>query len=346
MSLQLYEIDSSRMPLTLGSALRVPSYAYKNWGVYGGNWLREESDRQYELEWKGGSPKQMQNVVKAITESGLGNYSQMLRDANASVVSEILKKSEEKINYLELGAGVSTVNLYRKMINDGIDVEKMFSTLVEPSEERIVDTANELYGMGLKDSDFNIIVARDVDIPIFVDTKSQDIVSYVAVLHHHAFIDTPLTCVYNALKKDGMLIVADWHNAMWEHPNRVYEFLRDDFDWPVKEEDLKRFSDAYPKSMEPAPELLLLDAGSNRNIKKFWRSWAEIRKNEIDENKFNPEDDIWLLEAHRPVEKQNEVIQDIGYKLDTPRISELQKENPKRLIDDTGILYVTLAQKP
>ncbi len=345
-NLQPFEIDSSRMPVKLGSALRVPSYAYPDWNIQGDEkWLREESDRQYEMEWKGGSPRQMQYVVEAITGSGLGNYSQMLRDANAELVSRTVQLSDAVVNYIELGAGISTQNVYQRLLNDGIDIERVHGTLVEPSRERIETTAANLEKMGLKrGKNFNTVVARDIDIPNFVKPNSQDIASYVAVLHHHAFNDTPLAYVHDALKIGGTLIIAEWHNAMWEHPNRVYEFLQE-FDWSTKHEDLDAFVAAYPKALDKAPDLSDLDASSNRNIRKFWTSWANVRRREIDAGVFRPDDDIWMLEAHKPVERQNEALVQLGYKLDTPKIRELQDTNPRRLIEDAGILYVTVAQK-
>ncbi|MBI5332120.1 MAG: hypothetical protein HZB65_00960 [Candidatus Aenigmarchaeota archaeon] len=358
--MQLHEIDSSEMPVCLGSALRVPDYSFENWGIPSGS-HREESDRQYEIEWKAGSSKQMTYVVEAITGSGLGNYSQMLRDANADIVANIVKQSQERLNYIEFGAGVSTVNVFQRLADENVPKELWpFATLVEPSIRRLVGNsedsaekdpnavAQRLYNeLGMEEGkDFVLYVAKDTDIHGIVNPNSQDIASYVAVLHHHAYIDTPLKAVYNVLSPGGILNIADWHNAMWEHPNRVYEFLRDEFDWSTKTQDLLKFVLAYPKASEPAPELSELDAASNRNIKKFWKSWASVRKREQEAGVFRPEDDIWMLEAHRPVARQNEVLTATGYVLDSQLIKDLQAENPRRLVKDAGILYVTIAQKP
>jgi SAM-dependent methyltransferase len=335
--LQPNEIDSSRMPVKLGSALRVPSYAYPAWGITGDEkWLREESDRQYEIEWKDGTEKQMQNVVAAITKSGLGDYSQKLRDSNASLVAEAVKKAEREVNYLELGAGVSTINVYNKLKSEGLDLQKLKGTLVEPSKERIETAAAKLEGLGLKlGRDFKIYAARDVDIPKFVEPNSQDIASYVAVVHHHADLDTPLRCVYNALAPGGKIIIADWHNAMWEHPNRVFELLKSGFDWPTKDDDLKAFVSKYTRALEHAPELSPLDAASNAHIGRFWQCYGKVEAEQKANGTFNPNDRLVMLEAHRPVERQNEVLQHVGYK----------KITSERLVPDAGILYVTQAWK-
>ncbi|HDD72716.1 MAG TPA: hypothetical protein ENG00_01335, partial [Candidatus Aenigmarchaeota archaeon] len=127
-----YHIDDSRMPVRLGSALRVPSYAYKNWGIPEGK-FRRESDEEYVIEWKAGSPRQMQYVIDAITRTGLGNYSQILRDANAKLVAAAVKRFPEKVYILEPGFGVSTVNMFDALDED--DKNRVYITGLEPSRE-------------------------------------------------------------------------------------------------------------------------------------------------------------------------------------------------------------------
>ena len=114
---ELFRIDDSRMPVLLGSALKVPGYAYPAWGIPAG-FYRKTSDDLYAVEWEGGSPRQMQYVIDAITRTGLGNFSQMLRNSNAAVVSHLVQQTDGRVSYLEPGAGVSTVVAYQKMIDD------------------------------------------------------------------------------------------------------------------------------------------------------------------------------------------------------------------------------------
>jgi SAM-dependent methyltransferase len=338
-----YEIDSSRMPVVLGSALRVPSYAYANWGIPAGS-NREESDNQYEIEWKGGSPNQMKYVIEAITATGLGNYSQMLRDENARLVAKIVRDSKEKVCYLEVGAGESTVTVYHKLIEYGLDAEKLVTTMIEPSADRLDAAAEKLEALGLHGNNFQMYDDRDVDVGRIVTDNSQDIVSSVAQIHHHAYLDTPLKCLYNALKPNGIIVITDWHNSMWEHPNRVYEFLKNDFEWPTKDQDLEAFVKAYPKALETAPALSELNETANAHIRKFWKGWEAVRKREIGRGNFKPEDDIFMLEAHRPVEQQARSMVDTGFVLPT-YVLDWRIENPKQLVPDAGILYVTVGQK-
>ena len=353
-------MDDSRMPVRLGSALKVPSYAYPNWGIAGQeDVLRAESDRGYEVEWlgldgNGGSPQQMKYVVEAITSTGLGNYSQLLRDKGAQVVSWLVRNThgKERVNYLESGAGVSTEFVLRQLKADGVDLERVFLTLVEPGKGRIEGTAAKLeseYGLK-RDKNFRVIVGRDLDISQHVEPGSQHIALAVAAHHHHAYLDKPTQAVADALVLGGFFILADWHNSMWEHPNRVYTYLKDDFDWPTKEGDLAEFARRYPKALETALEDPLNEA-SNADIRKFWKGWEAVRRREVAAGQFNPNDDILMLEGHRPVERYVETLRVAGLEADDAAVDGLKKDgvvasNPHKVLDtDSRILMVTVGEK-
>ncbi len=356
---ELFRIDDSRMPLRLGSALRVPSYAYPNWGIPLGAY-RIESDTTYTSEWREGSPRQMQYVIDAVLEAGFGNNSQILRDSCARVVAHRVRKRMEnaafkgKINIMDIGAGVSTINIF-DAIGDNYK-DRVFFTLVEPSEKRVEDAASKLSEKGLKrNKDYRVIVAPDQHLPAFVEPESQDIVSYVAVLHHHSYTDTTAMIINAAMKKKGQLVISDWHNPEWEHPNRVYNALKDDFNpdefnWGTKEHDIRAFVDAYPKALEEAPELSPLDHGSYTQIRKFWQGWARVRKKAIEAREFDENDDILMLEAHVPVERQNEVLRNAGFMINPKFMEDLNgqdniKDNPEQLLDDSRLLMTTVAYK-
>lgn len=354
-----FTIDDSRMPLRLGSALRVPSYAYPNWGIPEGEY-RISSDACYTSEWESGSPRQMKYVEESIKKTGFGNFSQILRDASAEIVahrvSELAKNPRiKRINYMDVGAGVSTVNSF-----DAIDdnhKDRIFITLVEPSRKRLEKTASDLSKRGLViDKDYMLIESPDQHMLAFVEPETQDILSYVATFHHHSYIDTPARHAKVTMKDGGILLIADWHNPTWEHPARVRRALIDDFDkdefeWETKEKDIRAFEEAYPKSLEEPPELLPLDHSSYMEIRKFWSTgWSTIIKDAIKKGKFDERDEIKMLEAHRPVERQNEELYRAGFNLH-PEYEErliydgLIKENPHQLRKESRQLMITVAQK-
>jgi SAM-dependent methyltransferase len=353
-----FRIDDSRMPLRLGSALRVPEYAYPEWGITRGEY-RIESDATYTGEWREGSPRQMQYVIEALSAAGFQNNSQLARNSSARIVANRARNLLEtpgicRISYMDVGAGVSTINAFDALDADCKD--RVFITLVEPSEKRVEAVAAELDKRGLKrGADYRVIVAPDQHLMAFVGPGTQDIVSYVATFHHHSYIDTPARHVNMVLRPGGTLVIADWHNPEWEHPARVYDALREDFDvdrsgWETKHEDLVAFMQAYPKANEPAPPLSPLDRASYMEIRGFWKGWAKVRRREIEEGTFDERDDILMLEAHRPVERQNEVLDWAGFDLHPEFEQQLIgdgaiKSNPDQLLETSRLMMTTVAQK-
>ena len=348
MTLDNYQTDDSEMPLRLGNAVRVPSHAYNSWGIPEGMFV-SESDAQYPIEWKGGGTKQMDHVIESLEKAGMENYSQYLRNANAKVVAAAVKRFEGKVNILEPGFGESTVNMFDAL--HGNDKDRIYITGIEPSVERGEKAAAKLEERGLKRyKDFEVHADIDNHILHYVNPGSQHIICSVASIHHHAYLDRPFQVIHTAMSPEGIFTISDWHNSMWEHPNRVYEFLKT-MNWETKREDLEAFQEKFPKATEPAPVLDPLDENSNKEIRKFWRDgWVPVRKEAIERDEFNPEDDILMLEGHRLVERYQEQLEECGFKTETPLINELYKEigfttNPQQHNDDNRILMTITGQK-
>ncbi len=359
--LENYQLEcDTRLPVRLGSALRVPSYAYPLWGIKGPErMLRRESERGYEVEWlgldgKGGSPQQMKYVVQAITATGLGNYSQMLRDKGAEIVSFLVREvfKGRKVRYLETGAGVSTETVIKKLKADGVDLDRLYLTLVEPGKGRIESTAARLESEhGLKrDHNFRVLGSRDIDIPALVEPDSQDIALAVATHHHHAFLDEPTEAIAHSLSTGGYFVVPDWHNSMWENPRKVYLYLRDHLDWPTKGEDLVTFALNFPGAWEDTPEDPLNEP-SNHDIRGFWKGWGSVRTAEIGGGRFDPNDDILMLEGHRPVERYVEEFGRAGLSVNSEGVAGLipagvLTSNPHKILPtESRILMATVGQK-
>lgn len=312
-------------PVRLGSALRVPSYAYRNWGIEGPEEvLRAYSDAAYQIEWKEGTPKQMEYVIEAAETAALGNCSAMLRDMQAKTIHSILllpkMKKKRRVNYTEPGAGGSTVVLYQYLKDQGYDVQRIFSTLIEPSATRLRATAEKLEKMGLKEGkDFMCIEGKDSEIPLYVKNGSQDIVAANATIHHHAYQDRIFKIINDSLNEDGFLGIFDWYEGLCDHPARVYQALRehkfkDPIKWETKEEDLKRFVMMFPKSLEIPPFSSPENEMATRMITTYWLDgWAVARAKAIEAGTFDTRDDILMLEAHGLPEAQTAVLIQNGF---------------------------------
>jgi len=314
------EMDDSRMPVRLGSPLRVPDYAYPNWGLEPGSY-REESDGAYSTEWEGGSPRQMEYVIEALKAAGMANFSQMLRDKTAEFVRDYIAGRRKKIKLLDVGAGVSTVDIWDAIDDD--DKNRVTIYMLEPSEERVESAAQKLVGKGMKrkgrGKNLVVNVGRDMDIPDLFKPRTFDVITGVAVFHHHAYMDEPVKRMGEALKKGGYFVSADWHNSMWEQPSRVYSFLvgldPEEFDWPTKEEDLEAFRHAYPLTETNEWAGSIRYAVANGQIGKFWEGWAKARQAAIQRGEFDEKDDILMLEGHRPRMHYIEYMRGAGIEL-------------------------------
>lgn len=353
------------LPVKLGDTRRTPSYSWNAWKLpYTLDTVRE-GDEAYKVEWERGSQTQIIYVAEAAKLAGLGDANQQLREAVGKIFKHLAKKKNDKIIYLEPGAGASTLVLFEELEKDGFDLERIEAFLLEPSKERIESLAENLHKkFGLKRGrNFIAEAARDYDAPRYVKDKKLDFVVYVATIHHHPDRKIALRLMYDLMKSDGTILIGDWFNSMWEHPARVYNLLQS-IDWETKKEDLETFSKLFPNCSE---KLELEDEKiirSNEQISRFWRSWAKVRENAIKSGEFSENDEIYMLEAHTPVYRLVRDLKESGFDTQTEEIKEVLScrieinygkegietrkifdENPFSLYPDSELLSIVLSQK-
>ncbi len=328
----LYEIDDSEMPVRLGSALRVPVHAYRVWGIRGYPvGLRKLSEEAYTVEWENGSPRQMQYVSDAMKRAGYGDFPQMLREANAKEVARLVRARKGSVNICDVGAGLSTVAIF-----DGLeenDKDRVSITMIEPSRERLMSAVETLHKKGFRN--YTPIVGTDMQKLTGASHRKPHVISYVAAIHHHSDLEPPMKIVYKVLENAGHLVVADWHNPMWEHPNRVYEFLKT-LDWKTKNVDLSQFIEIFPNALVPAPIIKdPYEARAMRMIQSFWKGWGSIRMDAIARGEFEPRDDIFMLEGHRTLPMQRKDALSSGFVVG----------NERQLLEDSALLAVSTYRK-
>ncbi|MBI2085239.1 MAG: methyltransferase domain-containing protein [Candidatus Aenigmarchaeota archaeon] len=329
----MYQIDDSRMPVRLGSALRVPKHAYGAWGIKGdSDELRKLSEEAYTVEWVNGSPRQMQYVSDAMRRAGYKDFPQMLRDANANEVARLVRNRKGLVNVFDVGAGLSTISIFNALDED--DKNRAWITMIEPSRERLMSAADTLQRKGFRN--YTPIVGTDMQRLEEASWRSKpDVVSYVAAIHHHSDLRPPMRLAYKVLQNLGNLVIADWHNPMWEHPNRVYEFLKIK-NWETKDRDLKAFASMFPDATVPAPIIRNpYEARAMRMIQDFWDGWGLIRTDAIKRGEFEPRDDIFMLEGHRTLPMQRGDALRSGFFV----------ENERQLLEDSALLAVSTYRK-
>lgn len=334
--------DESLMPMRMGSPFRTPFHSLGNWGLQP---LPEQRVVElYQLEWENGDAGQLGLVTQASVKAGFGDYPEILRMATGQVVGEHLKNqpSIEPISILDLGAGPgrSSLAVYRSLPENLKEWAELI--LLDPSAGSLQDAKGFFNG---EIKNYRTVHGTDLQIPYFFEDESVDVITAVASIHHHSKI--PSTTYYDALKPGGIMVLADWHNSVWEHPASVMEFL-EQFDWSKKKQGLANWQEAYPKAKQPAlAPKDPFDQQANSDIKGFWGGYNLILKErgELGNNA------IWPLEGHRPVGRYIEELQAVGFSTNTPDIHRLISSgaissNPHRLLPNSSLLQITVAQKP
>jgi hypothetical protein len=345
-------------PAVPGSGLRNPASAYDAFDITGNEEvLRPASDRAYAIEWEGGTPAQMNYVIEAAQTAGLGNCSKMLRDLQARTVLAALAMERfrdlKRVNYLEPGAGMSTVELYKWLISKKYDVERIFSTLIEPSATRTYGDektnqkgyVEQLEALGLEEGKhFRSIIGKDTEIPHYVQDGSQHIVAANATLHHHAYQDRVFMNILNALAEKGFFMNFEWYEGLCEHPARVYKALanhkfKPPVKWETRDEDLASYAKMFKQALAGSytafsPE----DEMAARMITSFWfDGWAVARAKAIEAGAFDPRDELFFHEAHWRPGPQMELLGKVGFRRDTNDVRDLcdaveYNGNPHRLL--------------
>lgn len=318
--------DESLMPIIMGSPYRIPSYAYENYGI--GPYADETlALRTYKEEWASGTEAQNALIVEATQEAGFANFNGLLQQTAAKAVAEIIEReslSSPVMADVGAGAGASAVAII-KAVPDRIK-RGMTMLLVDPAKEKLQVAEHMMQEQEVR---YEILVGTDIEILSGLDPGSVDILTGVASVHHHARI--PFASYARVLKKDGFTIFADWHQDIWEHPARVFEFLKR-FDWPKKEEGLANWIAVYPQALNNADAGITLapkDLVAREQITRFWLAYQNIAdRANLGINA------IWPLEGHRPVRKYVDGMQEAGF----------YTEPPHQLLADSSLLQVVTGQ--
>ncbi|MBI4021551.1 MAG: methyltransferase domain-containing protein [Candidatus Aenigmarchaeota archaeon] len=341
------EMDDRHLPFRLGSVLRVPSYAYPAWGLAEGNYHRE-SEQAYDVEFVEGSPRWMQYVSDASVRAGLGDFPQRLRAENARVVASLIQETAGLVTILDVGAGAghSAREIHRAL--DGNARDRARYTLLDGARHRLDAAEALLQEEGI--TDYAIELANDTQIAERFEEGAFAVATSVAGVHAHAYLEPTFSQVAYVVRPGGFFVTADWHNSMWEHPRRVYQFLMG-LEWDTKKQDMDAFRRAFPRYAREPGQTLGHDENANEMIRRFWTGWAEVRREAVAAHGFRKADEMYLLEGHRPVERYLQEMEQAGFQLDTIATRRLVRDqvmngNPHQVLPDSRLLMVTVGQKP
>ncbi|MCB0318300.1 MAG: class I SAM-dependent methyltransferase, partial [Bdellovibrionales bacterium] len=344
-------------------------YAYQNWGIKPGE-FRKESEAAYAVEFQEASADWIRYVSAAAKEAGLGDAAQMLREKTARFVAHVINimrrkldpKTPIKILDVGCGNGLSAAELLKGLSDEAFPIELSLldgaSCRINVAKETIEKKLGDLKcEYKLKLTKLIPVIGVDLDITEKFGTGNFDLVMSVAGVHAHAYLDEPFRQIAASLKPGGMFITGDWHNSMWEHPKTVYDFFNsfDSAEWPEKEIFLETFCQAYPAARISAPFVSDLKDPENldehllacEKITSFWKAWAKIRKDCLRAGRLNPNDELVLLEGHRPGHHYEEEMRKSGLNTDIPVLRDLFRgHNPFGAVPHSRLHMISYGRKP
>jgi len=321
--------ELKKCPLWLGSPLKVPTTAWRRWGI---EWrdqkefhcLVSKSEQLYAQEWEGSDQARLDDVARAAQCAGIADANASLNRAVGTALAELLCRARGELAVIDIGAGTGATTEAVLEHVPLLEDSGVFS-LVDPS-------LGSLHLAGQRPKLARLLEERRITFHCMKDLEISsrlcrqfDVAVANAALHHHAFLEPVFEIVFQLLKPGGILVIGDWHNSMWLDPWRVLRFL-DSLQWEGKDEALARLASRFPVSttQEHDPSL----ARANEQICSFWHAYTRVK-----EPKTTP---CEILEGHRPPEDYHRLVSHSGLVL-------VGRE--RRLMDDSALLCVHVARK-
>lgn len=331
---------SDTCPLCLGSPLKVPSYAWSNWGI---EWsddaeyaeLLRMANVEYRREWDSSTEQRHREIATASEEAGLGDANQRLNQACRLILAKEVARGRGRLNILDAGAGSGNTTLSILSALRTPSLPRF--VLIDPSELALQSAASRLREAGLTlGEDFSTLVGTATETSPSLAVESFDVIVAVAAIHHHPDLVPPLRSLVRLLKPGGLVVFSDWHSSAWEHPSRVLTIL-EALNWPAKDDDLARFASLYPKAIEPAPERDGNMQRANSLIGEYWQSYARRR--------ITSEPQSCVLDGQRPPARYLDAMTSVGLNCDRITGGLPVPVNPMTLPPEHGLLAVTVGRK-
>jgi ubiquinone/menaquinone biosynthesis C-methylase UbiE len=332
--------ESERMPVLLGSPLKVASYAWRHWGA---QWDTGEeyaklvalSEEGYRREWDLTTAQGHRDIARAAELAGLGDANQRLNNAAAKIISLEADSRKSPLRILDVGAGSGSTTL--AILEACRGLHQPFFALLDAAAHALNTARERLVERGFKEgADFAVYPTVDTNVEGLFEEGSFDVVVAVASIHHHADLLAPMHGLTHVLSPGGLFVVADWHNTLWEHPGSVLGLLTK-LEWPGKLDDLRRFTALYPTAETRVPEQSSrMMRSANALIARFWEAYATSRT--------TTEPQFCILEGHRQPSKYLEVMESLGLQT-APAIIRGMSTNPDHLAPEGGLLAIAAGRK-
>jgi len=345
-------------PVPPGSLLRVHEYSYGNWGIEvtpdNSEWLYHQSRKAYECEWAETDGSLNLLVAKAAINAGLGDVNTNMNYLVGDYASQIIVESlRDGFLMVDVGAGMgpTTLAVLSNLVDSAFPV-KGTVMMIEPSEKRLELAKSNISRVMPRLPNVEIcgIPSTDVKALKSFASSSVDLVISNGAIHHNAF-NRHLPEISRVLKPMAPFINGDWHNGMWERPERVYwliYLIKNCEDEMLKSKILHHITSNSPfPTIEEFPELRefkrLFGLSKKETTTAFWgcsegecradvgimKFWIEVARLFSKHKKKSP---ILFMEAHERVSRRKDNLLDAGFVFDKEcnvRYKELLRKTGK-----------------
>ncbi len=339
-------------PCELGPPVRIPKNWWNNWKINvtprNEKILNRKSIESYRYEFsRYNIEERMETISLCSTISLKNNFPWLLNQQNAKIVAELAYNTKGRIRITDVGVGSgrTSVMLFGQMLKKWTEnglgekdlLRRLELTILDPSKHMLKESAKVLIDKGVK---FTIIHGMAHEITDFIEKEDQDIVMEVASTHHYADYSPPFSAIHEVLKPGGFFVQSEWCHSLAQHPSR-YRKILELYDWKGKEEDLRKFDEAYNPNKETIPEPRdEMEKNANRQMIEYYKSRGILMSKFI----------AYFLEGHCPAYILLDYLKKTGFRTDTESIKKLIankiiENNPQQILPDSSLLMSIVAQK-
>jgi len=328
---KLWQITKD-LPIRTGSVFKVPSAAYHRWGIEktaeNEEWLKKESGKFYvkdtdELLIDPYRENMIKTPFRVWTESRMA-------DEIGWIVREFMRSmddGEREFSVCDIGArfGQTTTSIVTSLRDSDMDgaLTRTKFYLIDRSAPKLEYARRELERYGAICSP-----KPDYDEDYLGEQPDGrfDIIVSLAHFHHKPFPDY-FDEINRVLADDGVLVVGDWHSALWDHPINAAKLLER---IGAGGQALDAFREHFGRELmlpDPDPKL---DGEERQALEDHMACWIEIAAN-LNKISRTSRPRVYFLEAHETSKARTKKLEKAGFVVD---MDEIRKAFPKSKLEN------------
>jgi SAM-dependent methyltransferase len=303
-----------RLPLRTGSLLRVSESAYERWGIMitpeNREALRAASERLYlkDAEEQMTRPD-MDAFIKTDTRREIeGRMANLMADL-AKTFLAALGERRDKMTVCDIPARDGQLSC-------AIATELRYHAerLVNMTEFHLVDRASlklaaAQNNMRLRGAAHEVHCRDDARFIDGAQKEKFDVIVSLSHLHHKSFLADYLRRLHSMLADDGVLIIGDWHSAIWDHPLNARNLLRR---IGADERKLDVLCSHFGPELMAPDRNVVLKPEEVQAIQDHFEYWQEVADN-VRRSELLSSMRIHFLEAHDTSKARRTKLEEAGF---------------------------------